>query len=246
MKHIKAVILAGGKGTRFRPFSFVIPKPLMPIGEDPILLHLINRLKKSGICEFLISTGHQAELVKAYFGNGNRFGVSIKYFHEEHPLGTAGPLALMRQEFADDAHLLLINGDIYTELDFEDMVGFAERTQHDLVVGYVEKTERSSFGLLEISGGEIQGITEKPETTSRLSSGIYILKGRAVREIPDLQFYTMPDLINSYLSRGLSVGAYHIKSFWKGIENAENLDEVLRRVEGERSDDGSPKNPAAP
>lgn len=233
MKHIKVVVLAGGKGTRFRPFSFVIPKPLMPIGEDPILLHLINRLKKSNIRQFLISTGHQAELVKAYFGNGDRFGVSIKYFHEEQPLGTAGPLALMRQEFADDAYLFLINGDIYTELDFEHMASFAEKTQHDLVVGYVEKTERSSFGLLEINNGEIEGITEKPETTSHLSAGIYILKGRAVREIPDLQFYTMPDLINSYLIRGLSVGAYHIKDFWIGIENAENLDEVLKRVEGE-------------
>lgn len=233
MKDMKVVVLAGGKGTRFRPFSFVIPKPLMPIGEDPILLHLINRLKKSHICQFLISTGHQAELVKAYFGNGERFGVSIKYFHEEHPLGTAGPLALMRQEFADDAYLFLINGDIYTELDFEDMVRFAETTQHDLVVGYVEKRERSSFGLLEIGDGKIEAIIEKPETTSRISSGIYILKGRAVKEIPDLQFYTMPDLINSYLSRGLSVGAYHIKEFWIGIENAENLDAVLRRVEGD-------------
>src|SRR5688572_25246224 len=96
VKASKVVILAGGKGTRFRPFSFVIPKPLMPIGEEPILLHLIHHFKRSNILEFYISTGYQAELVQAYFGDGSRFGVKIKYFHEEKPLGTAGPLSMMK------------------------------------------------------------------------------------------------------------------------------------------------------
>lgn len=230
---MKVVILAGGKGTRFRPFSFVIPKPLMPIGEDPILLHLINRFKKSKITNFLVSTGYQAELVRAYFGNGDRFGVKIKYFHEEKPLGTAGPLSLMKEEFQDDDYLFLINGDIYTELDFAKMAEFTQKNNFDLVVGYVEKTEKSAFGVLDISNDKINKIIEKPETTFRFSSGIYVIKGKAIRQIPNLEFYTMPDLINAYLARGESVGAYQIKDFWKGIENAENLDEVLKRIEGE-------------
>ena len=231
VKDTKVVVLAGGKGTRFRPFSFVIPKPLMPIGEDPILLHLINRFKKSGIGKFLVSTGYQAELVRAYFGDGERFGVSIKYFHEDKPLGTAGPLSLMKSEFSDDEYLFLINGDIYTELNFDEMHQFATKNKYDLVVGYVEKTEKSSFGVLDISDGKINKIIEKPETKFRFSSGIYILKGKAIKQIPNLEFYTMPDLINSYLARGESVGAFHIKDFWIGIENAENLDEVLKRIE---------------
>jgi len=231
VKDIKVVILAGGKGTRFHPFSFVIPKPLMPIGEDPILLHLINRFKKTGITQFLISTGYQAELVRAYFGNGERFGVSVKYFHEDKPLGTAGPLSLMKDEFKDDDYLFLINGDIYTELNFEEMANFAKKYEHDLVVGYVEKTEKSSFGVLDISNDQINKITEKPETTFRFSSGIYVLKGKAIRKIPNQEFFTMPDLMNSYLTEGKSVGAFQIKDFWMGIENAENLDEVLKQVE---------------
>lgn len=235
VKDMKVVILAGGKGTRFRPFSFVIPKPLMPIGEDPILLHLIKRFKKSGISKFLVSTGYQAELVRAYFGDGERFGVNIKYFHEEKPLGTAGPLSLMKEEFKDDDYLFLINGDIYTELNFADMAKFAEQNKFDLVVGYVEKTEKSAFGVLDISNDKINKIIEKPETTFRFSSGIYVIKGKAIRQIPNLEFFTMPDLINAYLARGESVGAYQIKDFWKGIENAENLDEVLKRVEGSES-----------
>lgn len=227
----KVVILAGGQGTRLRPFSFVIPKPLMPIGEEPILLHLINLFKKSNVSKFLVSTGYQAELVRAYFGNGEKFGVSIKYFHEEKPLGTAGPLSLMKKEFLDEEYLFLINGDIYTELNLEDMVRFAEKNKYDVVVGYVEKTEKSSFGVLDITNGKINKIIEKPETTFRFSSGIYVLKGKAISRIPDLDFYTMPDLINAYLDCGESVGAYHIKDFWIGIENVENLDEVFKRIE---------------
>src|SRR5687767_12567971 len=129
----KVVVLAGGKGTRFRPFSFVIPKPLMPIGEDPILLHLIHQFKKSDIDTFLISTGYQAELVRAYFGNGDKFGVGIKYFHEEKPLGTAGPLSMMKKEFADDEYFFLINGDIYTETHFKEMAAFAKSSNFDVV-----------------------------------------------------------------------------------------------------------------
>lgn len=228
----KVVVLAGGKGTRFRPFSFVIPKPLMPIGEDPILLHLINNFKKYNICSFLISTGYQAELVRAYFGDGSRFGVEIKYFHEEKPLGTAGPLTLMQQEFSDEEYLFLINGDIYTELNFKDMEQFARNNQYDIVVGYVEKIQKNSFGVLDITNNQIDRIVEKPETRYCISSGIYLIKGKAIRAIPDDEFFTMPDLINSYLSRGARVGAYKIENFWIGIENAENLDEVLKRLEG--------------
>ena len=228
----KVVILAGGKGTRFRPFSFVIPKPLMPVGENPILLHLIEQFKKNNIFQFFISTGYQAELVQAYFGDGSRFGVEIKYFHEDKPLGTAGPLSLMASEFNEDEYLFLINGDIYTELNFDDMAQFALKNQHDVVVGYIEKKQKSSFGVLEISGHQIDRIIEKPETTYRISSGIYLIKGKALKHIPKDTFFTMPDLINHYLAKGQKVGAYHIQNFWIGIENAENLDEVSKRIEG--------------
>jgi NDP-sugar pyrophosphorylase family protein len=233
VKSAKVVILAGGKGTRFRPFSFVIPKPLMPIGEDPILLHLIKRFQQSQITRFLISTGYQSELVRAYFGNGERFGVQIKYFHEDKPLGTAGPLSLMRDEFKDDDYIFLINGDIYTELNFQELANFAGRGNHDLVVGYVEKVEKSNFGVLGIDDGQITEIIEKPERRFCISSGIYLIKGRALQQIPDNTFFTMPDLINTYLNLKRPIGAYKIEDFWVGIEDAEMLDEVLKRVEGE-------------
>tara|TARA_E500000178_G_C16852549_1_gene675847 strand:+ start:259 stop:963 length:705 start_codon:yes stop_codon:yes gene_type:complete len=231
----KAIILAGGRGTRIRPFSFVIPKPLLPVGEHPILLHLVNRLKKASINNFFVSIGYQAELVRAYFGDGSRVGVSVNYIHEHKPLGTAGPLSLMKQEISDDEYVFLINGDIYTEVDFEKMLNFAKSTNEDIVVGCIEKTKQSPFGVLEINSGKISGIIEKPISKFHISAGIYVLKGRAIKKVPKDTFFTMPDLIKLYLKSGMIIPTYEIKEFWLGIENAENLDETLKRVEGRLS-----------
>jgi len=226
----KAVILAGGKGTRFHPFSFTIPKPLMPIGEEPILLHLINRFKMAGIKEFLVSVGYHAELIQAYFGNGDRFGIKIDYFKEDQPLGTAGPLSLMRDHLKDEDYFFLINGDIYTEMSFDSMREFAIRTGHDLVVGYVEKIEKSPYGVLNIEKNVIQNVTEKPERRFNISSGIYAMSGRVLKHVPDKKFFTVPDLMSVYLQRHEPVGAYRIDEFWMGIEDVENLDQVLKRL----------------
>lgn len=227
---MKAVVLAGGKGTRFHPYTFVIPKPLMPIGQDPILLHLIHSFQRSGINQFLISTGYQAELIQAYFGNGEKFGAEIKYFHEEKPMGTAGPLSMMRAEFNPDDYFFLINGDIYTETHFDEMANFARNHESDIVVGYVERIEKNKFGVMTIEDGKVQRIVEKPEQKFDISAGIYVLRGRVLSDIPD-EFFTMPDLIRFYLEKGKRIHAYKIDDFWMGIEDAENMDAVLKRLE---------------
>lgn len=203
----------------------------MPIGEDPILLHLFNQFRKRGYQDFLVSTGYQSELIRAYFGDGESFGVNIKYFHEGQPLGTAGPLSKMRAEFADDDYFFLINGDIYTEVNFREMEDYSRKSQLDIVVGYVEKTERSSFGILNIDNGKVASVTEKPERSFCISSGIYMIRGRALSHIPNNKFFTMPDLMNVYLKNNQSIGAFRVDKFWIGIENVDNLDEVLKRIE---------------
>jgi NDP-sugar pyrophosphorylase family protein len=175
---MKAVVLAGGKGTRFHPYTFVIPKPLMPIGENPILLHLIHAFRKSGIREFLLSTGYQAELIRAYFCNGEKFGAQIKYFYGEKPLETAGPLSMMREEFTDDELFFVINGDIYTEPRLGKMADFARRQASDIVVGYVDRIEKSKFGVMTIENDRVRRIVEKPEQKFSISAGIYVMRGR--------------------------------------------------------------------
>ncbi len=231
----KAVILAGGKGTRLRPFSFTIPKPLMPIGEDPILLHLINQFKDSGVRHFLIALGYQSELIKAYFGDGSRFGVKIEYFLESEPMGTAGPLSMMREQFQPGEFFFVANGDIHTELNFQDMLDFARKQNTELTIGCKELCERSSFGVIHKTHGQVSSIVEKPEHRYSVNTGIYVVQQAALQRIPDGCFYTMPQLAESYLSQGESVGAYDIEQFWIGIENVDNLETVMQRIQNKRS-----------
>jgi NDP-sugar pyrophosphorylase family protein len=230
-KNNKIMILAGGKGKRFNPFSFVIPKPLMPINQNPILMYLINSFKKSNFKNFLISTGYQAELIKAYLGTGKKLGVKVKYFQENKPLGTAGPIIAMKKEIKKNDYFFLINGDVFTELNFKKMMTFAKNGKYDLVVGFIKKRYKNSFGVLGVQNNKIKSITEKPDSAFNISSGIYIIKNTSnLNLIPKNRFFTMPDLIEKYLSKSLSVGAYHIKDYWMGIENIENLKKVGKRV----------------
>jgi NDP-sugar pyrophosphorylase family protein len=226
----KAVILAGGMGKRFHPYSLVIPKPLIPIDEDPIILHLINQFKKSTITTFLLSVGYRAELIKAYLADGKSFGVDIRYFLESAPLGTAGPLSLMRDEFQPNEYFILINGDIYTEVNFEAMVAAAVRQNADILVGTVKKREKSSFGEIILnSSGTIDHIVEKPEREFVINAGIYVLNQRVLCRIPYNEFSTLPQLIELYLKEGRPVHVYDIAEYWMGIEDQDKIREVLEK-----------------
>jgi len=229
--NIKIIILAGGKGKRFNPFSFVIPKPLMPINQNPILMYLISAFKKYNFKNFFISTGYQAELIKAYLGTGKKLGVKVKYFNENKPLGTAGPISKMKKAIKKNDYFFLINGDVYTELNFKKMMTFTKKNNFDLVIGYIKKKYKNSFGILDIKSNNVKNITEKPNSFFNINSGIYIIKNtKNLNLIPKNKFFTMPDLIEKYLSSGLSVGAYKIKDYWLGIENIENLKKVEKRL----------------
>ncbi len=230
-RNTKILILAGGKGKRFNPFSFVIPKPLMPINQNPILMYLIKSFKKYNFKNFLISTGYQAELIKAYLGTGKKLGVKVKYFNENKPLGTAGPISKIKKEIKINNYFFLINGDVYTEMNYKKMLNFTIKGNYDLVVGSIKKRYTNSFGVLDIKNSKIRNITEKPNSSFNISSGIYIIKNtKNLNLIPKNNFFTVPDLIEKYLSKGLSVGAYNIKEYWMGIENMENLKKVGTRL----------------
>ena len=163
-KNTKVLILAGGKGERFKPFSFVIPKPLMPLNEDPIIMHLIKSFKKYNFKNFFISTGYQSELIKTYLGSGKKFDVKIKYFEENKPLGTAGPIYLMKRNIKNEEYFFLINGDVYTELNFKKMLNFAKKGNFDIVIGYVKKNYKNNFGVLNLKNNNVISIIEKPKT----------------------------------------------------------------------------------
>jgi len=225
---MKAVILAGGRGTRLRPLTFSIPKPLLPINEKPILELILNNFKKFGITEVLISVGYQGELIKAFCGGGSKFGLSIKCIDEEKALGTAGPLSLMRDCFSQDETFVLMNGDIFTQLDFSKMIDFHNKGEYCMSIGYRAYEHKLPFGVLVRDGNRLcGGIIEKPSTTFDVSAGIYVLDASVIDFIPDDTFFTMPDLANKLLEKKFSVGAYLIKEYWLGIENIDHFNEAI-------------------
>jgi NDP-sugar pyrophosphorylase family protein len=223
---MKAMVLVGGRGTRFRPLTFAVPKPLLAVGDKPLLQHLLERLSGSGITDVTLATGYLAELIEAFCGDGRRFGLRITYCREPMPLGTAGPLSLLRGRVAEDEFFLLMNGDIVTDLPYGDLLEFARKGDHPLTVAYVEHTYKSPFGVLQISGGLITDVVEKPEMRSFVSSGIYAVKGSALRYVPDHQFFTVPDLIQRLRAAGERVAAYPVTGLWVGVEDLGELEKV--------------------
>ena len=227
----KAVILAGGKGTRLRPLTFNIPKPLLPVGEKSILEILAERLRGCGLREIILSVGYRADLIRAFCGDGSQFGVHFTYVEEDEPLGTAGPLALARELIEPDEGLLLMNGDIVTELDFNKLVRFHEQEGADLTIAYKEMRETSPFGVLKIEEQRLQAIEEKPVTTFSVSSGIYVVGPQALAQIPSGSPSTMPELAERLMAQGRPVATYRIDEFWLGVERFPHLEDALRALE---------------
>lgn len=227
---MKAVILAGGKGTRLRPLTFSIPKPLLPIAEKPILEIIIKNLKKFGITEVIISVGYQGELIKAFCGDGAKFGLSVKYVDEEKPLGTAGPLSLMRGCFGDGEKFILMNGDIFTQLNFSRMINYHNKGNYCITIGYRTYEHKMPFGVLEIEDDKFCGIVEKPSASFNVSAGIYVLDASIIDLVPDNTFFTMPDLANKLLDKKRNIGAYRIEEYWLGIENIGHFNEAIKEL----------------
>ena len=227
---MKAILLVGGQGTRLRPLTFSIPKPLLPVGERPILQIILEQLRDAGIREMVLATGYQAELIQAFCGDGSRFGVSVSYVKEDQPLGTAGPLALVRSRVAPDESVLLMNGDILTKLDFRQFVDAARRSGCDLTVGYTTYTHTLPFGVLSVHGDLVDGIVEKPSQEFLISAGIYCVKASALPLVPDGRFFTVPDLIRALIAAGRRVGAYHIRESWMGLESVEHFEQAVQQL----------------
>ena len=225
---MKAVVLVGGLGTRLRPLTFAVPKPLLAVGDRPMLQLILEQLRDAGVTEIVLATGYLAPLIEAFCGDGSRFGVEVSYVREGRPLGTAGPLSLVRDRVARDELLVLMNGDIVTRARFADMIAFARRGEFELTVGYVDYVYKSPYGVLTVEGDEVVGIAEKPRVAYRVSSGIYVVRGSALDLVPDATTFSVPDLIERLRADGRRVGAYHIREFWLGVEDLGHIETVGR------------------
>lgn len=212
---MRAVILAGGKGTRLRPYTTVLPKPLVPVGERPILELIIRQLAAAGFDSVDFCVGHLGELIKAYFeqGPGALDGMRINYIWEDEPLGTAGALRLLDPPTDD---FLVMNGDILTDLDYGEVVRYHREREAAMTIATYRKSVSLALGVIEGEGGSVTGFIEKPTLNYEVSMGIYIYSPRALAMIPPGRF-DFPDLVHRLLESGETVAAYHFDGAWFDI-----------------------------
>jgi NDP-sugar pyrophosphorylase family protein len=225
---MKAVVLAGGQGSRLRPYTFTVPKPLLPLGDRPLLDYIIAQLAGCAVTEIVLALGYQAELIRAYCGDGHRFGVRIDYVEESRPLGTAGPLLLCRPFLDPVEPFLVTNGDVVTRLDFAKLARFHRDRGALLTIGYVHHTYQSPFGILELAEGRVVGIAEKPTFVYPVSAGIYCASPEALALLPADAPTTMPELADRVRAKGGTVAAYEIKEFWRALETRDHFEELSR------------------
>jgi NDP-mannose synthase len=228
---MKAVILAGGKGSRLAPYTTVLPKPLMPIVDMPILEIVLKQLKSCGFTEIVIAVGHLAALIKAYFGDGEGLGIHIDYSLEATPLGTAGPLGNI--EGLDDSFLVM-NGDILTDLDYAKFVEHHRAGGSIITIATHKRTVKIDFGVLETVDGYVSEYIEKPTLDYLVSMGVYVMEPAVRKHIKRGEYLDLPDLVRLLLTSGEKVRAYPFEGRWLDIGRQEDFIEAQARFEEHR------------
>lgn len=225
---VKAVVLAGGKGTRLAPYTSILPKPLMPIGDGSILELVLGQLASSRIKDVTLCVGHLAHLIEAVLTNGRTHGVNITYVHEREALGTAGPLRLI--EGLDDTFIAM-NGDVLTTLDYLDLVRYHRRSRNMLTIATHERPIRVDYGVLTLgrngNRNRVKAYTEKPEMISTVSMGIYVIEPEALSYIPPSGYFDFPELVQTLLAEGKAVGAYRFGGLWFDIGRRDDYEEAV-------------------
>jgi NDP-sugar pyrophosphorylase family protein len=221
---MQAVVLAGGKGTRLAPYTNVLPKPLMPIGNMPILEVLLRQLKSYGFDEIIITVGHLAELLEAFFKDGQRFGLNIRYSFEESPLGTAGPLALID---GLENTFLVCNGDVLTTLYISDLLKFHRESKGIATIAMHHRKVNINLGVIQCNDShEITGYLEKPSMDYMVSMGIYIFERAVLEYIQPNIYLDFPDLIQKLLAAGEKVYGYQFDGYWQDLGNPEDYQQA--------------------
>ena len=211
---VSAVVMAGGYGARLRPLTNEIPKPMLPLGDKPVVERTIDSLRRYGIQQVYVATHYKAEAFSNYFGDGRAFGVQIDYLEEEEPLGTAGVLAALPQ---GDEPLLVINGDIITDVSYEAMLRFHKESEAEMTVGVRQYEFSVPYGVMEMEGTNIRGLREKPTHHFFVNAGVYLLERSAAQHVPSGCSFDMPQLIESLVSLNKKVIGFPISEYWLDI-----------------------------
>jgi NDP-sugar pyrophosphorylase family protein len=227
----RAVILAGGKGARLRPYTVVLPKPLMPIGEFPILEVIIRQLAHHGFSHITMAVNHQAEIIKAFFMNGEKWGVKIDYSLEDKPLGTMGPLKLIK-DLPDN--FLVMNGDILTDLDYADFHDAHVKQGGVFTISSYIREQLVDYGVLETAGGRLSGLREKPRMNYEVSMGVYMMSKHMLDFIPAAE-YGFDHLMHNLVAAEQGVTVRKFTGYWLDIGRPDDYAQAIDEFESMRT-----------
>jgi NDP-mannose synthase len=221
------VILAGGLGTRLRPYTTVLPKPLMPVGDRPILDIVIRQLVRAEFERITIATGYLAELIEAFFGDGSRYGVQIDYFREDEPLGTVGALSLIDDL---DQDFLVMNGDILTDMGYSELIEYHHRGGQTATIAAHHRDVQVTLGVIRLGHGgdptQVTGYLEKPVLSYVVSMGVYYFSPRVREHIPSGERFDFPELVLRLIAAGETVRVWHSDSHWFDIGRYEDYEQA--------------------
>ena len=213
---MNAVILAGGLGSRLKPFTEVIPKPLLPKGKKSVLEIQIQRLKKFGFNKIFLATNYKSNYIERFFGDGSEYGVDLVISKEEFPLGSAGPLMLLKDELTDP--FIVMNGDILSLINFKEFYDFSASKDSLLTITIKKEITPFAFGNIFFKGDKVTGIQEKPDLIMYLLAGIYVMKPEIFNYFPNsLEYFGMDKLILNMLGKKEYITKYELKDYWLDI-----------------------------
>jgi len=229
----RAVILAGGLGTRLAPYTTVFPKPLMPVCGKPVLELVLRGLRRQGVRRATLAVSYLEELIRAFFGDGTKFGIELDYFREETPLGTVGVLSML-EDLPDPC--LVMNGDTLTTMDIAAMTRLHQERRAVMTVATQSREVRIDYGVLETdSDGSIVGYREKPALGYVVSAGVNLIGAEARESLRHAERCDIPTLVTRLIERGSRVATYHSEDYWRDIGRPSDYESASREFESIRA-----------
>lgn len=226
----KVVLMVGGLGTRLSPLTDTIPKPLLRVGDKPILETIIKNFVTHGFKNIILSVNYKANMIEEYFGDGSELGASIEYIHEENQMGTAGALSLMREKLTEP--FFVMNGDLLTNINFDHMYDYHRLHNADATMAVRKYDFQVPYGVVNVSGHSVTSIEEKPIHEFFVSGGIYILDHSVLKYIPDGVFFDMPTLFEKMIDNDNEVVSFPIREYWLDIGRIEEYDKANKEYYG--------------
>ena len=219
------LIMAGGFGKRLLPLTKNIPKPLVTIGNKPMIQGLIEKFVAEGFLNFFVSTHYKAEMLLNFLGDGSRWGVHINHLHEKRPMGTAGAIASLPLD-GRDIPTIVINADIITKLNFVNLINYHNEKKFDITICVREHSYQIPFGVVRLDGDYVKKIDEKPVTSQMVNIGIYILNRSVINMVNKGEVLSMPQLINRCVDAGYRVGCFPVHEYWADVGRIDQLNQV--------------------